>query len=133
MEDFVSASSNLNFLAHRQLEELGYCLEGTCYVVSRDSTYSIFEDDDDSPPPGISLVFPIPKNGYIGICLQVNYEECEHKIWCNTEEQVTSVVNNLDSIIKYWHHTAIKLDLLYKDELMSQRRDHQDELLKYEE
>lgn len=111
MEDFVSMSETLYNLAASQLTELGYCLEDTCYVVDRETTYSIFEEDDDSPQPGISLVFPIPKTGYIGICLQVKYKDCEHKIWCNTEEQVTTVISNLDLIIKYWHQTMLKLVL----------------------
>lgn len=119
MEDFVSISNNLFNQAVSQLAELGYCFEDTCYVVDRDSTHSIFEDDDESPPPGISLVFPIPKNGYLGICLSVNYEECGHKIWCNTEEQITSVISNFDSIIKYWHRATLKLDDLYKEMIMA--------------
>lgn len=119
MEDLAQVSKNLFNLAVKQLEELGYDLENTYYAVSRDSTYRIFEDNDDSPPPGISLLLTMPKLGYLGVCLQINNEQCEHKIWCNTKEQVTSVISNLDSIIKYWHQTTLKLDDLYKEQLMS--------------
>ena len=109
-EDLISLSNNLFNQAVSQLRELGYCLNGTCYIVdSRKHSILEDEDKDNSSQPGISLVFQIPKNGYIGICLQINYKECEHKIWCKTEEQVTSVISNMDSIIKYWHETELTL------------------------
>ena len=114
MDNLVLMSENLFNSAVSQLTDLGYCLEDTCYVIEKSSHYNIYEDDKGSPPPGITLVFGIPKNGYLGICLQIDYKECEHKIWCNTEEQVISVISNFDLIIKYWHNSLVELELRRK-------------------
>lgn len=131
-EDLPSRSINLQYIAGSWLRDLGYYFSFPCHLnrgrYVLDSRHSTVFKQAGYSKPGIQTSYTVPKNGYLGISINILPEQEIDTVWCNTEEQVISVINNFDLVIRHWHSSMVKLDSMYRQELISKQREYEESI-----
>ena len=132
MRDLSSNSKNLQHIADFRLRELGYYFSLPCHLNKGryvlDSRVSTVFKQAGYSKPSIQTSFTVPKDGYLGISIKILPEQEIDTIWCNTEEQVISVINNFDLLIQHWHSSMVRLSSMYSLELISKQREYEESI-----